>query len=247
MSGYAAPEWSGSTGSTPGCCCQPPGITSIPTTQPIAKRPLSTQDTIGAGTDILVSIANLVGGTGNDTLTGNGSDNSLDGGLGADSIGGGGGLDVILGGLGADTIDGGAGADLVVGGTGADSLTGGANADVFRYLAQSDGLAAATDTATNAAADVIVDFAQGVDSLAFLSAEFGGLAAGALQAANFASIAAAYDGTNSGVAGGTPVFVFSTDEDRLYFDADTATAGYTVIAEIGTGNLVVDDIDITAG
>jgi len=42
------------------------------------------------------------------------------------------------------------------------------------------------------------------------------------------------------------VFVFSTDEDTLYFDGDTSVAGYTVIAEITGANLAVGDIDIVA-
>ena len=42
----------------------------------------------GDGTDTLSSIENLTGGSGNDTLTGNGSDNVLTGGAGDDTLAG---------------------------------------------------------------------------------------------------------------------------------------------------------------
>ncbi|MBI2311670.1 MAG: M10 family metallopeptidase C-terminal domain-containing protein [Betaproteobacteria bacterium] len=47
----------------------------------------------GAGSDTLVSVEGLIGGPGNDTLTGSDGDNSLDGGAGADSLIGGAGND----------------------------------------------------------------------------------------------------------------------------------------------------------
>jgi serralysin len=40
----------------------------------------------GQGTDILISIENLIGGNGNDTFTGNSANNRLDGGAGADTV-----------------------------------------------------------------------------------------------------------------------------------------------------------------
>jgi Ca2+-binding RTX toxin-like protein len=40
----------------------------------------------GQGTDILLSIENLIGGNGNDTFTGNGANNRLDGGAGDDTV-----------------------------------------------------------------------------------------------------------------------------------------------------------------
>jgi Ca2+-binding RTX toxin-like protein len=54
----------------------------------------SAQDTIGAGSDKLINIANLTGSNFNDTLTGDGNANVLDGGAG---------IDTMDGGLGADT------------------------------------------------------------------------------------------------------------------------------------------------
>jgi Ca2+-binding RTX toxin-like protein len=60
------------------------------------------------GTDTLISVANLIGGTGNDSLTGDAIGNLLDGAAGDDFIQGGGGNDTLQGGAGNDTIDGGA-------------------------------------------------------------------------------------------------------------------------------------------
>jgi Ca2+-binding RTX toxin-like protein len=58
----------------------------------------------------------IAGGVGNDTLTGNSSDN------------------LLRGGAGNDTLNGGAGADTLIGGAGADNLTGGLGSDTFRFL-----------------------------------------------------------------------------------------------------------------
>ena len=62
-------------------------------------------------TDTLVSIENLIGTAGNDTIIGNTADNSLFGEAGNDSINGGDGVDTLIGGAGNDTLTGGAGAD----------------------------------------------------------------------------------------------------------------------------------------
>jgi len=50
----------------------------------------------GEGTDVLISIENLQGGSGRDTLTGNSGANRLDGGLGADTMAGGKGDDTYV-------------------------------------------------------------------------------------------------------------------------------------------------------
>lgn len=115
------------------------------------------QNTGTGGTDTLTQIENLTGGSGNDTLTGDGNPNRIDGGAGDDTIDGGGGSDVLLGGAGIDTlsyalasgaitvslgltkaqITGGAGTDTVsafenlIGSAYADKLTGDASANVI--------------------------------------------------------------------------------------------------------------------
>ena len=59
----------------------------------------------GDGTDLLVSIENITGGSGNDILIGDAVNNLVDGGIGNDTLSGGDGDDTLNGGLGIDTAD----------------------------------------------------------------------------------------------------------------------------------------------
>ena len=74
-------------------------------------------------TDTLVSIENLIGTAGNDTIIGNTANNSLNGGAGNDTINGGDGNDKLFGGTGDDLIDGGFGFDTIDGGLGNDTTS----------------------------------------------------------------------------------------------------------------------------
>jgi Ca2+-binding RTX toxin-like protein len=56
-----------------------------------------------AGSDQLFNVENLIGGNGNDTLTGNAAANTLTGGVGNDTLNGATGADRLVGGLGNDT------------------------------------------------------------------------------------------------------------------------------------------------
>ncbi len=67
----------------------------------------------GVTEDTLRNIENVVGGSGGNSLTGDGLANVLMGGGGADALNGGGENDVLSGGLGNDTIDGGTGIDTL--------------------------------------------------------------------------------------------------------------------------------------
>ncbi|MFJ2319919.1 retention module-containing protein [Pseudomonas sp. NPDC087817] len=96
---------------------------------------LGAQNTVGAGTDTLTAIENLVGSNFNDTLTGDNNNN------------------VINGGLGNDILNGGGGDDLLIGGMGNNTMTGGAGADTFQWLKGNSGH------------DLITDFTPGTDKL----------------------------------------------------------------------------------
>jgi serralysin len=86
-------------------------------------------------------IENAIGGSGNDTISGNAADNSLAGNAGTDKLNGGDGSDVLDGGPGRDsiygnrgddTLGGGDGSDVLRGGSGRDELSGGRGDDTLR-------------------------------------------------------------------------------------------------------------------
>ena len=74
----------------------------------------------------------VLGGSGNDTITGDTRGNLIRGGLGNDTITGGAGDDLLSGDDGDDTIYGGDGNDTVVGGNGNDPLYGGDGNDILQ-------------------------------------------------------------------------------------------------------------------
>ncbi len=109
----------------------------------------TTMSLAGTAEDILVNFENIIGGSGNDSITGDANNNilnggdgddiltggsgndTIDGGAGNDIINGGDGNDVLMGGLGNDTIDGGTGDDVITGGMGSDTLFVGDGNDIF--------------------------------------------------------------------------------------------------------------------
>jgi len=96
----------------------------------------------GAGNDRLTgnSAFNFIDGEAdNDTLSGGAGNDSLLGGSGNDKLDGGVGNDGLLGGAGNDNLIGGAGNDELVGEFGNDTITGGAGNDIIYYLDVFDG------------------------------------------------------------------------------------------------------------
>lgn len=75
----------------------------------------------GAAGDRLISIENLGGSPGDDSLYGDARDNAIAGGAGDDFLVGRGGNDTLSGGVGDDRLQGGAGSDKLVGGEGRDT------------------------------------------------------------------------------------------------------------------------------
>lgn len=78
-------------------------------------------------------IENARGGSGSDTILGNGQGNRLAGGKGVDKLFGYNGADTLYGGLGADDLRGGKGKDHLYGAGGNDQMTGGKGADQFYF------------------------------------------------------------------------------------------------------------------
>ena len=76
----------------------------------------------GERDNVAATVETVIGGRGDDTLTGDANPHTLIGGLGDDTL---------TGGNSADTLVGGAGNDTLVGGEGNDTLTGGPGVDVF--------------------------------------------------------------------------------------------------------------------
>ncbi|KAF0116030.1 MAG: Hemolysin-type calcium-binding region [Rhodobacteraceae bacterium] len=120
----------------------------------MATPSLSTGEAVG---DTFTGIEGLLGGTGADTLQGDGFANLLMGGLGNDSLEGragndtlqgGDGLDTLLGGDGNDTLDGGLASDRLEGGIGVDTLTGGDGNDLLYGDADLDWLDGGTGNDT---------------------------------------------------------------------------------------------------
>lgn len=101
----------------------------------------------GRGTDQLLGIENLTGGSAADTLIGDAVANYLIGVQGNDSL---------VGNAGNDTLEGGLNLDTLVGGSGNDSLTGGGGVDTFVF-------------ATGAGVDVISDFVDASDLIRITS------------------------------------------------------------------------------
>ena len=92
----------------------------------------------------------LDGGDGNDTLDGGAGNDSLEGdsGAGNDSLIGGSGNDTLDGGDGNDTLDGGDGNDSLLGGAGTDSLIGGNGNDTLDGGADGDAMAGGSNNDT---------------------------------------------------------------------------------------------------
>ena len=99
------------------------GVPAAPATATMPARPAENDNVKG-------DVENVVGGSGNDKITGNAAANRLIGGPGNDILNGLGGNDVLDGGPGADQLNGGDGNDLLLGKDNAkDSLNGGGGDD----------------------------------------------------------------------------------------------------------------------
>jgi len=103
-------------------------------------------------------IQHVIGGRGDDHLTGDDQNNELTGGAGNDTLSGGAGNDTLTGEAGNDTLTGGAGEDILIGGDGDDQLSGGSG---INNLAGGDG----DDVLRARGSDDTISGGEGTDTL----------------------------------------------------------------------------------
>ncbi len=80
--------------------------------------------------------------------------------------------------------------------------------------------------------DSVNGFVSGEDRFALNAPNFD-------ATAGFVTIGSPYDGTNSGVGSGAAVIF---DGTHLLYDPETATAGYTVVAEVNGDSVIATDV-----
>jgi Ca2+-binding RTX toxin-like protein len=157
----------------------------------------------GIDEDEILEVENIIGGAGNDTITGDGLVNMLVGNDGDDRLAGGDGNDSLLGGMGRDRIDGGKDNDTIDGGDGKDVLVGGKNSDSFVF-------STALDPKDNV--DKIKDFKPGIDAIILTSTVFTALGFGKLKGKFFEIGEKAKDGNDH--------VIYDDKSGLLSYDAD---------------------------
>jgi Ca2+-binding RTX toxin-like protein len=141
-------------------------ITFTPTTGFSGNASFNYSLSDGKGGSSSASVTVAIGGTqmgtnGNDTLTGNAGNDSLNGGNGDDILTGNAGNDTLMGDNGNDLIFGNAGDDLLNGGNGEDTLRGGLGTDILTGGNGKDVFVFASGEGT----DTITDFSLGNDKI----------------------------------------------------------------------------------
>ncbi|MFB9980311.1 beta strand repeat-containing protein [Mesorhizobium kowhaii] len=125
-------------------------------------KSVDAQVTIGGiAEDTIRNIENVTGGSGGDTLNGDGFVNILIGGGGNDTISGRDGNDTLIGGDGNDIINGNSGDDRLIGGRGNDTINGNSGLDTVDY---------STDVSSGAVHGILVNL-WGVGSQLGLAAD----------------------------------------------------------------------------
>jgi serralysin len=150
----------------------------------------SSRATVMIGPDVVIEQAQ--GGSGSDTLIGNGADNRLNGMSGNDKLKAGSGSDVLYGGVGNDTLQG---------EWGKDYLRGGAGKDLFLF-----------NSALSGAFDRIADFSPRDDTIRLSDAIFDELKPGALSNGRFCVGSKAKDNVDR--------IIYDKSTGDLFYDPD---------------------------
>ncbi|MBE0533285.1 MAG: right-handed parallel beta-helix repeat-containing protein [Rhodospirillales bacterium] len=184
-----------------------------------------------------------------DNFTGNATDNYFYGGAGADTL---------SGGAGDDTLYGGAGDDTLIGGTGADALSGGAGIDTADYSASTAAVNVNLGTgAAQSGGDAAGDTLSGIENVTgsdYADILTGGAGDNVLTggAGNDTLSGGAGDDTLIGGAG-DDTLTGGAGDDTLEGGDGIDTAVYSgkasdfIIADDGTGHLVVTDTNVLNG
>ncbi|MDJ0689557.1 MAG: calcium-binding protein [Xenococcaceae cyanobacterium MO_188.B32] len=164
----------------------------------------------------------IIGGSGNDRLTGDDLDDTLHGNDGNDTLRGGGGRDLLKGGTendllfgqgGRDSLEGEAGNDTLVGDGGRDTLTGGAGSDKFQF--------------SDRGRDKITDFSTSdgdifqIDYEAYTGMPVDGIIAraGSVDDSDINIYVDTFNKIRNARPSGVH-FAYATNNNRLFFDAD---------------------------
>lgn len=190
----------------------------------------------GGDQDVLETIEGIIGGSGDDSLTGESDGTYIstvlggDGGdfLETDGIYGGylsgqDGNDTLWGWVGDDTLVGGSGDDTLEGWDGADTLEGGSGQDMFLF-----------EEAEGLVEEKVLDFVSADDWFNFYETNFD-------QASGFAEISTGYSGSGESLGDG-PVFVFDGD-DKLWYDENGDGSGdHYLITTVAGDSVVAADL-----
>ncbi len=174
-------------------------INAAAVTQDIVLN-LATGGTIaGKALSITGTIENMIGGDGNDSLSGNATKNQLNGGRGDDEL------------------NGAAGNDVLTGNSGDDTLTGGAGQDQFSFVA---------NRVFNAALgiDTLVDFVGNIDKIVLSKLTFSRLTS---AVGNGFSVGREFAAVTTDAAASTNValIVYNSSNGRLFYNENGNAAG----------------------
>jgi len=180
------------------------------------------QNTGAGGTDTITTVENVISGTGNDKIIGNGSANTLNGYKGNDSLYGGTGNDYLIGGDGNDLLDGGLGNDSINGGAGVDTVT-------YSWATAAVSVNLNTTTAQNTGAG-------GTDTITYVENVIGGSSNDTLIGNSAANTLNGYKGNDSLSGGsGNDTLIGGLGTDSLTGGAGNDTFVFTATAEIASG------------
>ncbi|QLA20092.1 beta strand repeat-containing protein [Desulfolutivibrio sulfoxidireducens] len=194
----------------------------------------SYQNTGGAGTDMLVNIENLTGGSGNDILKGDSLANVLAGGNGNDRLYGLAGNDSLSGGAGNDLLDGGTGNDTLAGGTGTDTAT-------YSWATSAVRVNLGTTTAQNTGAG-------GTDTLSSIENVTGGSGSDTLTGSSGANVIVGGAGHDTITAGsGNDTLDGGTGNDVINGGSGVDTLTYSWVTSALTVNLGLTTAQNTGG